>query len=39
MLKKTITNFQNSKSIFQDSLIILCLLSFFFSMGYQIKFI
>ena len=30
MLKKTITNFQNSKSIFQDSLIILCLLSFFF---------
>ena len=30
MLKEKITNFQNSKIIFQDSLIILCLLSFFF---------
>ena len=30
MLKEKITNFQNNKIIFQDSLIILCLLSFFF---------
>ena len=30
MIKKRIINFQNSKSIFQDSLIVLCLLSFFF---------